>query len=1567
MPRVHASLKRLLAACLALMAPLAQTAPFEVNIGYLEGLLPKAPDAVTVLGNSLFGDEVNLYNGSLSFSHTDLSVPGNSALAVALIRRHAPTQAAEVLGQFGDWDLDTPRIGGSFSALKGWVTQSGGVDRCSGFTPPPVIGYGSGSPGEISPLRQPLPPRTPPAAISPTSALLPAVDYLATEYWQGHLLSIPGHGAQEVLLRTPANAKAPTSTLWGDATRLVTKSHWQIRCLPSVRNGNGEGFEALSPEGVRYRFDWMATRAQNPLKKLGRSLPRMDVFLMATEVTDRFGNWVRYHYDPSSPLSLVSITASDGRRIDITNVGGRAVMATDGSRTYRYHYADAQRSILQVVEQGDGSRWTFQLDGLKQNFSHISEGSTCESPGSPDPFVYTGRIIHPSGAVGTFTTQFLIHGRTNVPRHCQFVWPSNTVTYGAVWPRRTISQTLVAKTISGPGIADQQWTYSFRGESAWNTCTSCSGIKTVLVTDPAGIVTRHLYGNRFRADEGLLYQTDVGWNGTTAVKTTAMRYRNSVGQAYPDQFGTSVQRNGDDTSTRNRPVEWRQVRLDGATFTWELAANHAGLDSWARPLRAAAFSSLGHSRTETTAYHDNLSSWVIGQVASITDHDGRQAQRTDYDPLTALPTARYRYDLLRQRYAFHPDGTLHRVFDPLNRATSFANYHRGQARWYQHRDGRIETAEINNLGKPVWHQNAAGTTTGYRYDAMGRLAQIDPPAEATFSYFPIVDRFEQVPFDEHGLAPGHWRQTTTMGNAVTVRYYDSLWRPRRVDTYDATAIDATASRVAFAYDHEGQKTFESLPVRAMEGLGTGLPGTHTFRDAIGREILQGKDAESGRRLDTLTTYLPGFIKRVTNPRGAITTFQHQVFDNPEEAAITHVAMPEDTWLRIDRDSQGRALAITRGGTHAGAPQSITRGYRYDTHKRLCKTIEPEAGATIQWYDAAGNVGWRASGLALGGAACDWDLVPAHKRIQIEYDSRDRVIRTAHGDGSSVIQQAYTADGQLEQITASRPGTNTIRWTYSYNNRRLLTQQRYDWGDPANHWIFNRLIDGHGHEYALQDPHGQIDYQPNALGQPTRVGNYATGVTHHPNGMVAGYVSGNGRSFRLTLNTRGLPSEWVVAGAIHDRFTYDDAGNITAITDHLAGRHTSMPWYDGLDRLRQANGPWGAAHYTYDALDNLVASVVGSRSLTHRFDAATNRLVGLSGSINLDIGYDDQGNVRSRGGQTYAFDISNRLLQAHGRASYVYDGHGRRNLTWFADGSYRHDAYTQDGKLRMTWRTGQGSKRFAYLGDRLVAEHSSNGEIQYVHGDHLGSPVVRSNASGAVLEHTRTRYEPYGATVAGSFNPTGVGFTGHVNDPEIGMVYMQQRYYDPIAGRFLSVDPVVTDAKTGSSFNRYVYGNNNPYKFKDPDGKASVAAVGAGVLLVGAAVCDSCRQAIGRGIAAVASAVGRMFNQAESGGGQGANEVKSPEIKPSDVAGKTAGEIGQIAVDAGLKPKGPDPVGGKGSFVDPKTGEQRVLVHGDHAHVNDAAGNRLDINGNKVPANSPAAHLPVKPDPPKKVD
>ncbi len=854
-----------------------------------------------------------------------------------------------------------------------------------------------------------------------------------------------------------------------------------------------------------------------------------------------------------------------------------------------------------------------------------------------------------------------------------------------------------------------------------------------------------------------------------------------------------------------------------------VAPGSEGLDALCRPIRVTEYSVPGQSRDLRTRYHDSTRPWVLGQLHQRIEHDGSIETQIDYRS-DALPWRRWQHGRVVQSYDYHSGGLLWKVFDPLGRPTTWDNHHRGVAQRFVHRDGTEESAVVNNLGKVERYRNPLGKETTFGYDPMGRLTRIGHPAETRGPYVDTVARYEQIPFDELGLAPGHWRQTTETGNAVTVRYYDAFWRPRAVHTYDRRDVAGTASRILMRYDHDGRKTYESYPTREVYGIGDTPPGRFTTYDGLGRVTLAQQSSELGL-LSTQTAYGQGagLPTHVTDPAGVVTSYMHQAFASPDDLSIVVIDLPELARLSISRDLQGRALAITRHSRDPAVSVSVTRRYSYDSHKRLCKTAEPETGATIVDYDAAGNVAWRASGVAAPGANCDRELAPSHKRILFAYDLRDRLVRTAHADGSSIIDQAYTPDGLLAQISALRPGANTIRWSYHYNNRRLLVNEQYEWGDPNNSWWFTRVIDDHGHPMALLDPHGRFDFAPNALGQPTMVGAYVRDVRYHPNGTVASYTAGNGRTFAMSLNQRGLPENWVHAGALSERLSYDSRGNVAGIADLLHGQNRSMPWYDGLGRLRQANGPWGAAHYTYDALDNLVASVVGSRSLTYRFDAATNRLVGLSGSINLDIGYDDQGNVRSRGGQTYAFDISNRLLQAHGRASYVYDGHGRRNLTWFADGSYRHDAYTQDGKLRMTWRTGQGSKRFAYLGDRLVAEHSSNGEIQYVHGDHLGSPVVRSNASGAVLEHTRTRYEPYGATVAGSFNPTGVGFTGHVNDPEIGMVYMQQRYYDSLAGRFLSVDPVTTDAKTGDSFNRYVYGNNNPYKFKDPDGRFGVLA------------------------------------------------------------------------------------------------------------------------------------------------
>ncbi len=165
----------------------------------------------------------------------------------------------------------------------------------------------------------------------------------------------------------------------------------------------------------------------------------------------------------------------------------------------------------------------------------------------------------------------------------------------------------------------------------------------------------------------------------------------------------------------------------------------------------------------------------------------------------------------------------------------------------------------------------------------------------------------------------------------------------------------------------------------------------------------------------------------------------------------------------------------------------------------------------------------------------------------------------------------------------------------------------------------------------------------------------------------------------------------------------------------------------------------------------------------------------------------------------------------------------------------------------------------YLGGKLIAEDNNVTGVRFSHTDALGSPVARTNGAGAVIE--RTRYEPYGAAWAGSTNPVGIGFTGHVNDPDTGLVYMQQRYYDPIAGRFLSVDPITTDSNTGGFFNRYTYALNNPFKFVDPTGMAPDCSA------IGGSTCNSTGSLSGGAdaVGTAAAATTRMTSSAMTGG------------------------------------------------------------------------------------------------------
>lgn len=99
-------------------------------------------------------------------------------------------------------------------------------------------------------------------------------------------------------------------------------------------------------------------------------------------------------------------------------------------------------------------------------------------------------------------------------------------------------------------------------------------------------------------------------------------------------------------------------------------------------------------------------------------------------------------------------------------------------------------------------------------------------------------------------------------------------------------------------------------------------------------------------------------------------------------------------------------------------------------------------------------------------------------------------------------------------------------------------------------------------------------------------------------------------------------------------------------------------------------------------------------------------------------------------------------------------------------------------------------------------------------DAQGSVVAETDAQGNVTYTAANR--PYGTQVMGA-PQAGPGYTGHINDPNTGLVYMQARYYDPTIGRFLSSDPVSPDPGNLFNFGRYAYANGNPIRFADPFG------------------------------------------------------------------------------------------------------------------------------------------------------
>jgi RHS repeat-associated protein len=298
-------------------------------------------------------------------------------------------------------------------------------------------------------------------------------------------------------------------------------------------------------------------------------------------------------------------------------------------------------------------------------------------------------------------------------------------------------------------------------------------------------------------------------------------------------------------------------------------------------------------------------------------------------------------------------------------------------------------------------------------------------------------------------------------------------------------------------------------------------------------------------------------------------------------------------------------------------------------------------------------------------------------------------------------------------------------------------------------------------------------------------------------------------------------------------------------------------------------------------------------------------------------------------------------------------------------------------------SGNPIQEHVYLGDRPVAVvqggSSAGGTVDYVTTDQLNTPRAITDSSQTVVWSWNS--DPFGnGQPAGSIT-YNLRFPGQYYDSETGHGYNLNRDYDFGTGRYIESDPI---GLSGGE-NTYVYVSSTPLSRRDKFGLAGgeeddevVREEPLEQILENAdaknlinelkqidpdfsIARDSNAKITERDIQFLKDYLKALRDQVLC------QVNKSPYVDPKSILGLSPAQTDALAEALGLIPKGLDPVNGQGSYVDPVTGQQRVLIHPNgsdpHAHVNNPAGERLDANGNVVDPNSPDAHLSIQPPPP----
>ncbi|MFD3446717.1 RHS repeat-associated core domain-containing protein [Microbacteriaceae bacterium 4G12] len=160
-------------------------------------------------------------------------------------------------------------------------------------------------------------------------------------------------------------------------------------------------------------------------------------------------------------------------------------------------------------------------------------------------------------------------------------------------------------------------------------------------------------------------------------------------------------------------------------------------------------------------------------------------------------------------------------------------------------------------------------------------------------------------------------------------------------------------------------------------------------------------------------------------------------------------------------------------------------------------------------------------------------------------------------------------------------------------------------------------------------------------------------------------------------------------------------------------------------------------------------------------------------------------------------------------------------------------YVYDGDsinvLYETDASGNVLRQYVYGVDGVRVAMKSKGQTVYYHYNPHGDVIVMTDQDGKTV--ATYEYDAWGnvlkseATGIAAENP--FGYAGYMYNKETSMYYLMARYYHPMHGVFISVDPDPGDEDDPITQNGYTYGDNNPVMHVDPDGHWVWLAINAG--------------------------------------------------------------------------------------------------------------------------------------------